>query len=73
MTDFTEMSPTFRLYAMPSLLEGMAMAVDIPGAMTEFNSNESGSLADSLATASDWRAVAEDLRAAFGNTVARVQ
>ncbi len=70
MTDFDAMSATFRLYSVPSFVEGMAMAVDVSGSMPEFNSTESGGLADSLAIASDWRAVADDFRAAFNNVAA---
>jgi hypothetical protein len=66
MTDFNELSPTFRLYGMPSFLQGMAMAMDASYTMPDFNQNSDPGLADSMAVAADWRAVGNDMSAAMG-------
>lgn len=61
MTDFDEMSATFRLCAIPSFMEGMAMALDSAYTMPEFNTSANPADADVKALAADWEAVAGDL------------
>jgi hypothetical protein len=63
---FDEFSPTFRLFSVPSFLEGMAMAVDYSHTMPEFNLSGDPALDDCLALLADWRAVAGDLDRALG-------
>ena len=53
------------LFARPSFLEGMARILDMGGTLTEFNRSPDGEAADSLAIASDWYAVGQDLRNAI--------
>lgn len=52
------------LFATPSFLEGIARLVDFGGGLQEFNSSEDEAQADARATAQDWAAVGDDLRAA---------
>ncbi len=61
MTDFSEMSATFRLYSVPSFMDGMAMALDYAHTMPEFNTDSSPAAADGKALVSDWAAVGNDL------------
>ncbi len=61
MTDFNELSATFRLYSVPSFLDGMAMALDYAHTMPEFNTDSSPAAADGKALVSDWAAVGNDL------------
>ena len=60
MTHLTDL-----LFARPSFLEGMARIIDFGGTLVEFNRSPDGNSADSLAIASDWYAVGQDLRNAI--------
>jgi hypothetical protein len=60
MTDFNEMSATFRLYGIPSFTDGMAMALDYARTMPEFNTDSSPAAADGKALVADWAAVDSD-------------
>ncbi len=53
------------LFARPSFAEGMARALDLAGALDEYNLSLTPEQADNLALASDWKAIAQDLRAAL--------
>ncbi|HET6385588.1 MAG TPA: hypothetical protein VFJ58_19525 [Armatimonadota bacterium] len=51
------------LFARPSALEGAASPMDLSGSLfSEYNDALSGEQADTLALASDWRAVGDELR-----------
>jgi hypothetical protein len=65
MKDFDSYSPTFRLFSVPSFLEGMAMALDFGQTMPEFNTDRNPAAADAKAVAADWRAVGRDLARAM--------
>ncbi|MCD8139265.1 MAG: hypothetical protein LUE17_05735 [Planctomycetaceae bacterium] len=67
MTDYSDLSPTFRLFAIPTLLEGMTMALDYAHTMPEYNGSVDGKTADSLSLAADLRAVAADFRSAMAS------
>lgn len=56
---------TFRLFARPSFLEGLARLIDVGGTLNEYNRVISPEEADLLAIESDWEAVGEDLIAAI--------
>ena len=56
----------FYLFARPSALEGIARLMDFGGTLDEYNTANSPQQADTLALWSDWLAVGDDLRAAFG-------
>ncbi len=71
MTEFNELSPTFRLYGMPSFLQGMAMAMDVSHTMPDFNQSSNPGLADYMALAADWRSVGNDMAMAMGEFEAR--
>lgn len=61
MTDFYAFSPTFRLFAVPTFMEGITMALDVAHTMPQYNNNSNSAMADALALASDWRAVGRDI------------
>lgn len=63
MTDF--------LFARPSFFEGIGRIIDLGGTLTEFNTSLGPEQADRLATASDYMAVASDLRASAERVMAR--
>lgn len=65
MTDFNELSATFRLYSVPSFMDGMAMALDYAHTMPEFNTDSNPADADGKALAADWAAVGNDLASAM--------
>ncbi len=65
MTDFNEMSETFRLYNLPSFTEGMTMALDYAQTMPEFNVDATPALADGKALSADWKALGSDFAAAM--------
>lgn len=71
MTEFNIDSPTFRLYPVPSFIDGMAMALDYSGTMPEFTHDKNPSEADAKAIASDWAAVANDFTNAIRRIIAR--
>ena len=54
-------SPTFRLFARPSFLEGLARLLDFGGTLNEYNYSDSPAEADFLAIQSDWEAVGLDM------------
>ncbi len=60
------MSPyTAILFARPSFWEGMGRIFDFSNTLSEYNVSITPQQADSLALASDWRAVGKDLRDAM--------
>ena len=59
------MNKVFRLYAQPSALSGAARLVDLGGIFDRYNHSQTEAEADSRALASDWTAVANDLREAM--------
>ncbi len=64
MGEFNSLSPTFRLFSMPSFWDGMAMALDFAHTMPEFNTDATPEIADARAIAADWRAVGAELSGA---------
>ena len=58
------------LYAVPSLLFGIARLFDFWGSFTSYNTSLSNREADSKAIYSDWRAVGQDLRTATRQHIA---
>ena len=58
---------TFRLFAVPSFLEGMMRVVDIAGTLNVYNESETEEKADSFALQSDWLAVGDDIRIAMSH------
>jgi hypothetical protein len=48
------------LFARPSLIEGMARAVDLGGTLVEYNCSTLGEIADQVAIESDWITVRQD-------------
>ena len=62
MNDFT---PSFTLFARPSLIEGVARVMDFGGVLDEYNSSPTPLEADALAIRSDWIAVGNDVKAAI--------
>lgn len=54
------------LFARPSALGGVASILDFGDTLTEYNTANSPEQADTLALWSDWLAVGDDLRWAFG-------
>ena len=53
------------LFATPSLLSGMARAIDIYGQFDSYDSSETTEIADAIALYSDFRLVGQDLREAI--------
>ena len=53
------------LFGGPAAAEGAARVFDLAGLLTEYNRSPTVAAADRLALASDWRAVAADLRRVF--------
>lgn len=53
------------LFACPSLWSGVARVIDIGGTYDGYNRSRSEQLADARGLYLDWRAVGEDLLAAF--------
>ena len=53
------------LFAQPSYLSGLASMFDFAGALGEYNTAPTGEEADARALTMDWRAIADDYRAAF--------
>ncbi len=58
-------SPTFRLFARPSFIEGVARVFDIGSNLQVYNYSKSDWAADTEALYSDWRSVGNQLRAAI--------
>lgn len=58
-------TPTFRLFARPSFLTGVARMLDPVGALNQFNTSPSDEAADRRALRSDWDAVGDDIRMAM--------
>jgi hypothetical protein len=57
---------TFKLYASPSFLEGIARIVDVSGSLNSYNISPGESIADCRALLSDWKEVGRDIVAAIG-------
>lgn len=55
----------FRLYPLPSFVEGFARAIDLGGTMNRYNNSSSDAEADMKAITSDWENVVFDLRKAY--------
>ena len=58
------------LFATPSFISGMGMAIDLGATMTQYNTSETPEEADARAIANDWLAVGNDMREAL-NTYGR--
>ena len=54
-------SPSFQLFARPSLLEGMARILDLGTTLQNYNDYPSAKQADSNALFNDWQAVGQDI------------
>lgn len=59
------MRNTARLYAMPSVLSGLARTLDIGGTFDSYNESPDEAIADARALASDFAAIGDDLRASM--------
>jgi hypothetical protein len=59
-----KMSPTFRLFALPSFLEGVASLMDFAGNFNTYNEDLSTEDANERAVISDWDAVYSDFQKA---------
>ena len=55
----------YRLYAQPSLIEGIASLMDIAGALNTYNRSETDEEADVKALANDWYTVGDDINNAI--------
>ncbi len=60
-----EKSLTFRLFARPSFLSGIAHIFDFSGSLLHYNRDRSGSEADYQALSSDWKMVGMDMQTAI--------
>jgi hypothetical protein len=58
-------SPTFRLFALPSMLQGFGSVIDISGDVHCYNTNKSPTEADMESLRADWEAVGKDLQVAL--------
>ena len=58
-------SRSFRLFARPSFLSGMARLVDFGGGLNVYNRDPSPSMADINALRADWEMVGRDMRKAM--------
>lgn len=61
--DFIDHSPTFRLFSLPSTLEGFGSVINLAGVSRRYRVNATPAEADLASLRADWRAVAADLRA----------
>ncbi len=62
-------SPTFRLFKIPTVLDGMVMALDASCTQPVFNTDRHPEIADAKAIASDWQAVMQDLSIAMQSAI----
>ena len=60
-----EKSLTFRLFARPSFISGIAQIFDFSGSMLHYNRDQSGAEADYHALNSDWKMVGRDIQTAL--------
>lgn len=70
MMNFDAQFPTFRLFGVPSYLDGVTMALDYAHTMPEFNTAQTPEQTDMSALSADWQAVGADLSmalSAFGS------
>lgn len=51
-----------KLFAEPSLIEGMSRVLDLGGTLQEYNNSETEQKADIEEISNDWRAIGDDLR-----------
>ncbi len=51
-----------RLFAEPSLIEGVSRVLDLGATLQEYNTSRTEQEADTEAIKNDWRAVGDDLR-----------
>ena len=63
----SENSPTFRLFSIPSSIEGVGSIADMAGCDFYYNSNHSAEEADFLALLSDWKSIGMDLSKSIKN------
>lgn len=56
-----------KLYARPSLIEGMSRNMDIFNTLRAYNESPTEAEADITALKNDWRAVGDDLRSSISN------
>ena len=52
---------TYRLFALPSFLEGFVRIADIGATLNVYNESPAAVSADAVAIASDWKAVGADI------------
>lgn len=56
-----------RLFAEPSLIEGVSRVLDLGGTLQNYNSSETEQKADAEEIKNDWLAVGDDLRFSISN------
>ena len=61
----TRFSPSFDLFALPSLSEGVGSIVDVAGSFHNYNESMTPQEADAKALRSDWEAIGIDFSAAL--------
>jgi len=60
-----ETSLTFRLFARPSFISGMAQVFDFGGSMLYYHRNQTGAEADYHALSADWKMIGKDIGTAI--------
>jgi hypothetical protein len=58
---------TFKLFAEPSLIEGVSRLVDLGGTLQEYNASKTENEADYKALRNDWHAVGQDFVFSINN------
>lgn len=64
-----ELSKSFRLFSVPSFWSGVASMLDFNGELNEINFSSSDDKADLDSLRDDWRAIAQDMEKAIGETI----
>jgi hypothetical protein len=65
MVQLIKNTKTFRLFARPSFVEGMARVLDLGSTLNTYNYSKSAESADRIAIADDWMMVGVDMREAL--------
>jgi len=65
-------APTFRLYARPSFLKGVARLLDFGNGLNSYNVSRSSEEASGRAFRSDWQAIGGDFRRAITSIAPRL-
>ena len=55
------------LFAMPSMVSGLARTLDLGGTFDEYNDSPNGDIADWLASLADWRSIGAFLASAMND------